>query len=307
MNMKDFHVVLGFSYLEHDLSNSAEVLDMYKRLEARFTDVSFWHYQDERNPITYIPSVVPHLLKKHFALNPWLENEAVFLTDPDQLWIKKPDYSDLLADDKCYVSDSRGFINHSYLTWGNRPKHLIDELESLVGLTPGKILEENDNSGGSHYLLKGVNWQYFEKVEKDSNDIYKLMLDYNAKYDREWGPTKENGWIAGVSGVQAWSAFMHSLLYNLWYFAKEVRVTDRLAFCWGSDTIDKWHSREILHLAGVTSANSKSHNLFYKASYTTKLPYDDVMNNTYNEGYATNEYVKILREIAPNSCLVVSS
>jgi hypothetical protein len=178
-------------------------------------------------------------------------------------------------------------------------------MEILVGLPEGKILAENDNSGGSHYLVKGVNSEYFEKVENDSNAIYKLMLEYNAKYDAEWGPEKVNGWVAGVSGVQAWSAFMHSLLYNLWYFGKEVKVTDRLAFCWGSDVIERWNTREIFHNAGVTHANSQSHNLFYKGSYTTRLPYQDVMEKSYNEAYASNEYAKILREVGEKTCLVV--
>jgi len=304
MDMSKFHIVLAFSPDKNDMTNNPDVVEMYQRLERANPDVGFFYYQDTRNPITYLPSIVPMLLKQHLYHNRWLEKEALFLTDPDQLWITKPDYSDLERGEISYTSDSRGFVNHSYLTYGPRPKHIIEDLENLVGLRPGTILEQNGNSGGSHYLVKSVPWGYFEKVEQDSDKIYKYLLDYNAKYDKEWGPEKINGWVAGVSGIQAWAASMWALLYNLWYYGKETRITKRLDFCWGSDTIERWNTREIFHNAGVVSATAQSHNLFYKAEYTTRLPYKDIFEKTYNEGYATSKYVEILRRTAKESCLV---
>lgn len=296
MDLSDFHILCGYSYLQDELTNHPDVIANYKRLEQRFPKAKFFYYLDDRNPITYIPSVIPNLLKKHFSANRWLEKEAVFLTDCDQLFITKPDYSDLLKDDNCYVSDSRGFINHSYLTYGNRPKHIVDDLESLVGLQPGEILAQNDNSGGSHYLVKNVNAGYFSKVETDANKIYDLILAYNGKYDQELGAEK-------FYGLQAWGALMWSLLYNLWYIGREVRITDRLAFCWGSDTIERWYEREIFHNAGVSSALRDSHNMFYKADYTQTLPYDDVNTKEFNPKFASSKYAEILKEVGKDTCL----
>jgi hypothetical protein len=169
-------------------------------------------------------------------------------------------------------------------------------LESIVKLNPGKILAENDNSGGSHYLVKGVTAEYFEKVEADSNKIYDIILAYNSKYDQELGAEK-------FYGLQAWGALMWSLLYNLWYIGREVRITPRLNFAWGSDTIERWNEREIFHNAGVSSALKDSHNMFFKADYTKTLPYDDVNSKEFNPKFASTKYAEILREVGKETCL----
>lgn len=294
MDLSKFHILAGYSHLENDLSNRADVVEMWNNLQKRFPEANFFFYEDTRDPIVYIPSIIPHLLKKHFRANPWLENEVVFLHDCDMIFTKKPDYSDLENDEYYYMSDVRGYISYDYINH-NRPYDLYEGMCKIVGIDPEIPKREKDNSGGAQYIYKGINADYWDKVEHDGDELYKFF--------QRTEPVR-NATIPGYYGIQQFTAGMWAFLWNIWLIGGETRITPRLSFCWGTDLIKRWEETEIFHNAGCTSDKSKSHNLFYKGFYTTTLPYEDIMKKEYNPEYASSKYVEIMRECAQNSCLV---
>jgi len=294
MDLSEFHILCGYSPLRNDLSNRSDVVEMYNSLEKRFPDANFFYYEDTREPITYIPSIIPHLLKKHYEKHRWLEKATVFHMDCDAIFTKKPDYSDLEADDYCYVSNSKSFINYDYINY-NRPADLYEGMCNIVGIDPEIPKRENEHSGGSQYIFKGLNAEYWDKVERDSVNLYKFF--------QETEPTR-NATIPGYYGIQQFAAGMWAFLWNVWLWNKEVRITPRLDFCWSTDLMQRWNDTEIFHNAGCTDDKARNFNLFYKGYYTNSLPYHDVMNKEYNPDYANYNYVQLLRECAKNTCLI---
>lgn len=294
MDLSSMHILCGYSPIANDLSNRPDVVEMWRNLERRFPEANFFYYEDSRDPITYIPSIIPHLLKKHFRQHRWLEKETVFLHDCDMIFTKKPDYSDLENDNINWMSDSRSFINYDYINH-NRPEDLYLGMCDVVGIDPEIPKRENDNSGGSQYIYKGVTSEFWAKVERDSVNLHKFF--------QETEPIR-NQTIPGYYGIQQFAAGMWAFLWNIWFFGGKTGVTKRLDFCWGTDLVEKWNETEIFHNAGATETISNTNNLFYKGFYTNKLPYEDIRKREYNPLYASSKYVELLRECSENTCLI---
>jgi hypothetical protein len=98
--------------------------------------------------------------------------------------------------------------------------------------------------------------------------------------------------------IQKWTAGMWSLLWNAWYFGNEVKVTDKLNFCWATDKIEWMEGKQFLHNAGVTEMGQ---NLFYKGGYTNTLPYGS--NLLISQDYCSYEYYKWIQKVASISPL----
>ena len=293
MDLSQFHYLCGYSFNKNDLTNREDVIHLYQRLEAAYPEANFYYYQDTRNPIIYVPSIIPHLYKKHYALNRWLEKETIFCCDSDMIFTKLPEFSELLDDKVCYMSDSRNFINYDYINY-NRPPDLYEGMCSIVCIDKQIPIQMNDKSGGSQYIMKTGSYDFWDKVERDSNSLFKFFQDTEPeRYKR----------VEKYYGIQQFTASMWAWLWNIWLFGYDTAITKKLDFCWGTDTIDRWHKTSIFHNAGVTKDKSITHRLFYKANYMNHHPYLDVTLKQYNEDYASNEYVKIIREVSQISAI----
>jgi hypothetical protein len=93
---------------------------------------------------------------------------------------------------------------------------------------------------------------------------------------------------------------MWALLWNLWYFGKETKVTKDLDFSWATDDIRVYEQRPILHMAGVTD-NLKTKK-FYKGDFINvnpldKLRDDETFFDYIEENSSTKKYIEIMKEI----------
>lgn len=286
------HVLLSVSKLENDKTNAQDTKEAFEKLKAKFSGVSFFEYTDTRVMPTYIPSVIMNTLKHHYKANPWLQMESVFLHDCDMIFTKQVDFSDLDQDDICYVSDSKGFIWSDYIL--EKGNDLYEDMCDIVGIDYSVPILNRENSGGSQYIFKNIDYKFWQKVESDSVALY----DYFQKSEPmriQKDPT--------YYGIQQFTAGMWGMLWNCWYFGLEVKITPRLDFCWGTDPIEKWSKCDIFHNSGVTPDISKNHNIFYKGAYTDSLPYNDVMNNYFNETFGSYNYTNLIRQVGYNTCL----
>ena len=245
----------------NDGTNDPKAVDMWNKLTAHYNTVRFFFYQDTRQqPIRYISSIRPNILKQHFAAHPELKNEAIFYHDCDMVFTKPVNFDHLKDDSVCYLSDTNSYINYDYII--SKGQDVYDKMCEIVGIP--KIIPKlmNQHSGGAQYILKNVDAEYWEKVERDSENLYYEIgqLNVQKKIDDP-----------GHHELQIWCADMWAVLWNLWLKGTNTVVTKDLQFSWGTDTPNRWEETSIYHNAGVTCACGGK---FYKANYRDSLPYN---------------------------------
>lgn len=260
------HVVLGLVQGNTKPSTGSEQL---KEL-----GINLHYFTDERYKKQYIPSIKPYLISKWIQSNPD-HGKLFFLHDADIIFKDLPNFNDLLNDDVCYLSDTIGYIGYNYIMDccdRYETKHptsekgqLINEMANVIGLDVETIRSNQDNSGGGQYLIKNSNCELWDKIYKDSIKLYDQMLDYQRRFPINPGQ------------IQFWTAEMWSLLWNLWMYGFETKISNELSFSWATDNIQKYNEHPILHMAGVTD-NLKS-TKFYKGDYINIDPISKMREN----------------------------
>lgn len=275
----------------NDLTTSVEVnVESWNKLANRYNNVRFFFYQDTREqPIHYISSVRPNILKQHFAAHPELEHEAIFYHDCDIVFTQTPNLGKFLNDDVWYLSNTNSYINYDYVV--SKGQDVYDRMCSIVNIDPIIPKLMNSNSGGAQYLMKNVNASYWEKVEKDSEQLFYQITQLNAekvKQDPSHHP------------LQIWCADMWAVLWNGWLKGNETKVVPELDFSWATDNIERWNERLIYHNAGATCACGRQ---FYKGAYMSELPYF-ITENNFKSSVCSYNYVEEIIETSKKSCLL---
>jgi hypothetical protein len=243
-------------------------------LKLKEMGINVHHYVDDRFQKHYIPNIKPFLISK------WLKEfpkygKCFFLHDADIIFRQLPNFENLLNDDIIYLSDTIGYIGYNYIMdcckryehqHLNSPKgQLIKEMSDVVGISVECIECNQENSGGCKYLIKDTDHLMWEKIYNDCTPLYDQMLDYQKRYPINPGQ------------IQFWTAEMWSLLWNLWYFDKETKITSELDFSWATDTISIYNTKNILHMAGVTEEHKNTK--FYKGDYINQNPLEKLKEN----------------------------
>jgi hypothetical protein len=126
-------------------------------------------------------------------------------------------------------------------------------MSEVIGVDVDIIKTNQKNSGGGQYLIKNSNCELWDKIYKDSIKLYDQMLNYQKRFPINPGQ------------IHFWTAEMLALLWNLWMYGFETKITDEMSFSWATDDIKKYEQHPILHMAGVTD-NLKT-TKFYKGDY----------------------------------------
>ena len=234
----------------------------------------FFFYDDTRETKHYISSIRPNILKQHFQKYPELKDETIFyhdcdiiFTKPIQQWIT----FEMVNDNKWYGSDTRWYIAHSYIK--SKGQDVIDEMCKIMGL-PESLIESNElNSIGAQYLMKGVDYYFWDRVETDSENLYKKISELNNQKiieDRRTMPPGEER--NTYHPLQIWCADMWAVLWGGWRLGYETVSHSNFDFSWGTSNETEYFKMNIFHNAGITGNEM---NRFHKASYTDRLPYTD--------------------------------
>jgi len=248
----------------------------------------FFFYNDERETKHYISSIRPNILKQHFKANEEIEKDVIFYHDCDVVFTSRIDFDKYLNDDKCYGSDTRWYISHDYIL--GKGEDVLDKMCEIVSI-PKHIVKSNElNAIGAQYLMKGINWRFWEEVEKDSERLFKEITELNNIKKRE-NPSYHE--------LQIWCADMWAVLWGLWKLGKETICDPDLEFSWGTSTEGDWDRLKIFHNAGVVSGND---GLFYKANYINRYPYGDELE--IRGGTASKKYWDIIKEVGKKSVLI---
>lgn len=248
----------------------------------------FFFYDDTRATKHYISSIRPNILKQHFIANPELEDEAILYHDCDIVLTKPINWDQFLEDDKWYGSDTRWYIAHSYIL--GKGQDVMDKMCEIVGIDESVVRDNELNSIGAQYLMKGINAGFWENVEKDCERLYnEVTVLNNMKKSKE----------PEYHELQIWCADMWAVLWNGWKMGKETVCHPDLEFAWGTSSESDYDRLNILHNAGVVSS---ADGLFYKAEFMGRLPYN--LNLNIKEGTASKKYYEIIQQVEKKSVLI---
>jgi hypothetical protein len=274
----------------NDDTTKTENVEAWNKLASHYSSVRFFFYQDTREqPIYYISSVRPNILKQHFKAYPELESEAIFYHDCDIVFTRKPDFNAFLNDDIWYLSNTNSYVNYDYII--SKGLDIYDKMCEITKMNPTIPRLMNSNSGGAQYIMKNVNWKYWEYVEKDSEKLFKEITELN-NIKKTADPNYHE--------LQIWCADMWAVLWNGWLAGNETKVVPEMDFSWATDLSNRWDETTIYHNAGATCGCGGT---FYKVLYMETLPYNldiekfDKEKNCYN-------YVLEIKETAQKSCLI---
>jgi hypothetical protein len=248
----------------------------------------FFFYNDERETKHYISSIRPNILKQHFKANEEIEKDVIFYHDCDVVFTSRIDFDKYLNDDRCYGSDTRWYISHDYIL--GKGEDVLDKMCEIVGINKEIVKDNELNAIGAQYIMKGIDWRFWEEVEKDSERLFKEITELNNIKKRE-NPSYHE--------LQIWCADMWSVLWGLWKLGKETVCDPALEFSWGTSTESDWHRLNIFHNAGVVNGND---GLFYKADYINRLPYNIAPEP--KKGTASWYYWNEIQKTAKNSRLI---
>ena len=266
-------------------------------LKLKDTGVNVHHYIDDRPQKHYIPTVKPFLISK------WLKDfpeygKCFFLHDSDIIFRKLPNFDSLINDDITYLSDTIGYIGYNYIMdCCNRYENahptsgkgqLLNEMVNVIGVSVECIECNQENSGGGQYLIKNTDWLLWEKIYADCVPLYDQMLDYQKRFPISPGE------------IQFWTAEMWSLLWNLWLYGIETRITPEFEFSWATDSIKIYEDKPILHMAGVTS--NQKQDKFYKGDFININPLDKLKEDINFFDYvssqsSTKKYVEVMKSL----------
>jgi MoaA/NifB/PqqE/SkfB family radical SAM enzyme len=261
------------------------------KLMTHYNSVRFFFYNDTRKDKNYQPSVYFNLMKQHIVARPEIQNDVLFLHDSDIVFTKPVNFNSMMFGDAWYVSNTNSYINYNYIQ--EKGNHIYEKMCEIVGIDPKIPKLLNNNSGGAQYIVKNTTYEFWDKVENDSIELYKYFCEVEPQYVKK----NEHDYP-----IQKWTAGMWSLLWNAWLAGHETIVDTRMDFGWVTNSYDDVNKYAILHNSGVTPAFK---NLFLKSNYINKLPYFE--NIEVDTNRASYYYWKEICETANKSILIEST
>jgi hypothetical protein len=232
----------------------------------------FFFYDDTRETKHYVSSIRPNILKQHWRRYPELVNDAIFYHDCDIVFSNPPAEwitDELIKDEKWYGSDTRWYIGHDYIL--SKGEDILNKMCEIVGIDKDIVKQNELNCIGAQYLMKNIDFNFWDKVEKDSEVLYKTINEMSNEKQRINPKYHE---------LQIWCADMWAVLWNGWLRSNETICHRNFDFTWATESIEMFQQRNIYHNAGVVHNKQQ---LFYKADYMNSYPYDitlELLNNT---------------------------
>jgi hypothetical protein len=273
-----------------------EWLKLANRYPARF-----FFYDDTRTITNYVSSVRPNILKQHFIQHPELKYDAIFyhdcdiiFTKPVREWISQ----EMLDDDIWYGSDTRWYISHTYIK--SKGDDIIQKMCEIMQMDE-KIIEDNElNCIGAQYLMKNVDSNFWNRVESDCEKLFKEITELsNQKVEEDRHTMPPGTDRAPYHPLQIWCADMWAVLWGAWRLEYKTVCHPNYEFSWATSNLDDYNKMNIMHNAGVVSAND---GLFYKANYMNGYPYN--VDLKINENTGSLKYWEYVQKTAKISCLI---
>jgi hypothetical protein len=279
---------------------NGEIPEAWSKLAHKYA-ARFFFYEENRETKHYPSSTRPNILKQHFKAHPYLKDDAIFYYDADIIFTQPPHQwitSEMINDDKWYGSDTRWYIAHSYIV--SKGEDILDKMCEIVNIDKQVVKDNELNCIGAQYLMKDIDYDFWNTVEIHSERLFKEITDMNEeKVQIDRRTMSEGESRAPYHPIQIWCADMWAVLWNGWMIGKETVCHPNFEFSWGTSDINTYNRHNIFHNAGVTSSEG---GLFYKAQWMNELPYGKDLK--INDNTASNEYWKWIQKVGNKSCLI---
>lgn len=265
------------------------VPDNWSKLANKYP-ARFLFYDCTRKTRYYTSSIRPNILKQHWQRFPELKDEIIFYHDCDIIFTKRPDKwitEEMLTNDKWYGSDTRWYLSHDYII--SKGEQVLDKMCDIVGISKEVVKENELNCIGAQYLMKEIDYQFWEDVERDCEILFRDITELSNEIKKDNPKYHE---------LQIWCADMWALLWNAWKRNKETVTHENFIFSWATSTEEEFYKYNIFHNAGVV--NNKE--LFYKCDYMKSLPYNLSLN--IKEHTASKKYYEWIQEVGRKSAIV---
>lgn len=254
-------------------------------------NAGFFFYEDTRITKYYKSSIRPNILSQHFELYPKLKEETLFYHDCDIIFTKPINLQQFQGDTKWYGSNSESYISYDYIL--TKGQDIFDEMINIISINPQIIIDNNKNSIGAQYIMKGVDDSYWKNVENHSEQLFKKITNLNRKKkikNKKYQP------------LQIWCADMWAVLWNAWKLGYETQYHKELAFSWAPQEELKYFEYNIMHNAGITNNHE---GYFNKRKYINSLPYN--LNLKIKENTVSKKYYEWIQKTEKNSVLLKNS
>jgi hypothetical protein len=271
INQSDIHILLSY-----DSEVDAKTYYVWNKIIEKYKDVNFYFYPDIRVSKNYVSSIRLNVLSQFYKEHPDFSEKPVFYHDCDILFTKTVNFSKFCEDDIWYLSDTNSYINADYIK--SKVYDVYEKMCQIIDIDASIPERWNNHSGGAQYIIKNVDWNFWSRVECDSERLYKEINDYNEILKKE-NPV--------YHPIQIWCADMWALLWNAWKAGHETKVVEEMNFSWATSLINEWDKNPIYHNAGVVS-NSE---MFFKSDYQEKLPYNLDLSKL-NKSYCSYNYAE---------------
>jgi hypothetical protein len=272
INQSDIHILLSY-----DSEVDTKTYYVWNKIIEKYKGVNFYFYPDIRVSKNYVSSIRLNVLSQFYKEHPDFSEKPVFYHDCDILFTKPVDYSEFIGDDIWYLSDTNSYISYDYI--GTKGHGIYEKMCEIIGIDSDIPKRYTNHSGGAQYIIKNVDWRFWETVESDSELLFTKMTEYNISLKTEYPNYHE---------LQIWCADMWALLWGVWKAGKETKIIKEMDFCWATDDIKRWNECPIYHNAGVTSDRK---DMFLKSDYQTTLPYNLDLSKL-NGNYCNYNYAK---------------
>ena len=286
----DIRCLFAYNPKEYDWQDKLKEI---KKVEAKFKKIaSFYYYEDTRNfPLAYISTIRPHILKKHFKQYPELSSRRILYHDCDIVFSKEPYFLDEIPKDDAnwYLSNTIDYIGADYIL-KNGGEDIYQRMCEIVGIHPNVVYSRQDQSGGAQYLIIGVDYWFWDKVERDSENMFREITEINALKKKD-NPNHD---------FQIWCSDMWAVLWNGWMRGFETFLVKEMDFTWAVEKVERWDENYIYHNAGVEDKDRDT--LFLKADFMNKYPY--LETKEYSKEFASYKYYEIIKSIGKKSCLL---
>ena len=263
----------------YDNEPSAELLS----LSTKYPYVRFFSYK--KTPIDnfgYIPILRPDIIEQHFIKYPELRGETILYHDSDIIFRELPNFDEMHGDLYWYLSDTISYIGAEYIR--SKSNDLFVDMCNIVGILPEVVDQNQKNSGGAQYLMKGVTSNYWKGVKDDSLALYKYMVD-RENLERTTLTPEE---LQVYNPVQKWCADMWAVLWGAWKLGAQTVIEPGLSFSWGSSNLAEYLNNNIMHNAGITS--NQEGKVFYKGEFINRNPFEFDFSNI-DQDTASAKYV----------------
>ncbi|QEM11387.1 galactosyltransferase-related protein [Mucilaginibacter rubeus] len=255
IDLKKVHILVGYDPmkgLQQDFLNFIE----------DNTDVNVHAYPDTRIKKTYLSSIRPHIIAKHLAAFPELQYDSIFYHDSDICFKKLPDFTLLNKGGIWYASDTRSYLDCSYIT-KKAGALVLTEMCRIVGVAVQDVEKNDKHAGGAQYLLKRTDAEFWLKVQSDCDRMY----DYLIQYNNGLGFCNQGR----LNQIQAWCTDMWVIWWNAIFYNREFQIHPELDFAWADSPIEQLERCKILHYTGTIGKDDPK--LFRKTDYINYSPF----------------------------------